>query len=90
MGYSQNTICHYINCSQLGSRGEGGLHALDFFEDVNEMYGVNEDMSVQDDSTVNVPSNRFELSVEHLTELRHIVNPLNNIVTAVNNSVLPS
>ena len=30
-----------------------GLHALDFFEDVNEMYGVNEDVSVQDDSTNN-------------------------------------
>lgn len=41
------------------------------------MYGVLvEDESVQDDYTVYVPSNRFELSGEHLSELRHIVDPL--------------
>ena len=56
-----------------------GLHALDFFENVNEMYGGHEefaDASVQDDYTVHVPSNHFELSTERLSELRHIVDPL--------------
>ena len=56
-----------------------GLHALDFFEDVDEMYGVSEedeDVYVPDDYTVHVPSNRSELSEEHLSQLRHIVNPV--------------
>lgn len=59
---------------QLQRRGQ---HALDFYDQVNEMYGVDgDDGAVQDDYTVHVPPNRFELSEELLMQLRHTVDPL--------------
>lgn len=56
-----------------------GLHALDFFEQVDEMYGVDEqfdDVSVEDDYTVHVTPNHFEHSAEQMSELHHLVDPL--------------
>ena len=53
-----------------------GLDALDFFEPVDEMYGVDEDSFEQNDYTVFVPPNRFQLGDHALSQLSHTVDPL--------------
>ena len=50
-----------------------GLHALDFFDAVDDMYGAYEDFVEQDEHTVNVPSNRFQLSDDAFSQLCHTV-----------------
>ena len=54
-----------------------GLHALVFFNHVDNIYGVEDDDSaVEDEYTVHIPPNRFSLTEEHLAELQSSVNPL--------------
>ena len=73
---------HNLSPHQLFVRGalqlqRRGLHALDFFERVDNMYGVDdEDSTMEDDYTVYIPPNRFALTEEHLAELHSIVSPL--------------
>ena len=52
-----------------------GLHALDFFDNVDDMYGTYDDFVEQDEHTVNVPFNRFQLSDNAFAQLCHTVDP---------------
>ena len=74
---------HNLSPNQLFVKGalelqQKGLHALDFFEEVDEMYGVNEEnlSSEDDDYTVEVPPSTLSLSDRQLSELRERVDPL--------------
>ena len=59
-----------------------GLQALDFFEEVNETYGVDEEIvSSEDDYTVRIPDNTLSLSDRQLSELRAAVDPLSDSET---------
>ena len=53
-----------------------GIAALDFFEARDEMYGTDDSEHTQDDYTVYVPPNCFELTDDFLSQLRHTVDPL--------------
>ena len=55
-----------------------GLHALDFFHQVDSMYGVDEEDGAleENDYTVYIPSNTFILTEEHLAQLQTSINPL--------------
>ena len=56
-----------------------GLHSLDFSEEVDDMYGVDDDVAVVDEDdeyTVHVPPNTFMLSTEQVTQLEARVNPM--------------
>ena len=59
---------------------ESGLAALDFFEEVDENYGIEEVGFSSNDSneTVNISPVGFELSEEHYRHLNATVNPLAN------------
>ncbi len=54
-----------------------GLAALDFFDHIDEDYGVEEEgLITEDDVGVEVPELQFRLSDVHLERLRHLVDPL--------------
>ena len=56
-----------------------GLQALDFFEEVDHMYGVDEEISVVDEDdeyTVRVPPSTLSLSDQQLAQPCEAVNPL--------------
>lgn len=53
-----------------------GIAALDFFESQDQIYGTDGSEHMQDDYTVYVPPNRFELTDDCLFQLRRTVNPL--------------
>ena len=55
-----------------------GLVALDFYEDVDEDYGVDEDGLVPDESEggVEIPDVKFALTVEHMGMLMDRIDPL--------------
>lgn len=58
-----------------------GLAGLDFFEDVDELYGNDEQgLGVEDDDDegVSVPECTFVLEDSHLVQLQQSVNPLQN------------
>ena len=55
-----------------------GLVALDFAEQVDESYGVEEDGLVGDESQVNVPESLFELHHQHYERLCLQINPLSS------------
>jgi len=59
---------------------QSGLTALDFFESVNEDYGIDKAGFSRDNSadTVEISSIEFELSEEHYRHLTSIVNPTQN------------
>lgn len=59
---------------------QSGLAALDFFEDVDENYGIEEAGFPSNDSneTVNISPVDFELSEVHYRHLTATVNPLAN------------
>lgn len=72
---------HNLSPHQLFVRGalqlqRRGLNALDFFDRVDTMYGAEEGMDEQSDYTVYVPPSTFELSEEHMSQLRSRINPL--------------
>ena len=52
-----------------------GLHALDFFDNVDDTYGAYDDFVEQDDHAVNVSSNHFQLSDDAFAQLCHNVDP---------------
>ena len=57
------------------------LTALDFFENVSENYGVEEDGLLTDETAsngVSIPECSFHLDAEHLQQLQSQVNPLEN------------
>jgi len=65
-------------CLQLRN---SGLTALDFFDRVPEMYGIDYDLGVsiatdEDDEGVEIPPTDLGLSEEQITELQSTVNPL--------------
>ena len=73
----QNLSPHQLFTAGALQLQRRGLPALDFFEVMDDLYGVEyESAAAQDDYTVQVPPNRFELSEEHLSQLRHLVDPL--------------
>ena len=54
-----------------------GLIAVDFFDDVDEDYGFDEDgLTSESDSGVEVPDVRFSLTVEHMGMLLDRIDPL--------------
>ena len=56
-----------------------GMAALDFFDTVPEMYGVDNDLGVStddDEQGVEIPSTEIDMSSEQLSELESRVNPL--------------
>ena len=53
-----------------------GLDALDFFDTVDDLYGAHEGSAEQDEYTVHVPPNRFQISDDALSQLRHTIDPL--------------
>ena len=55
-----------------------GQIALDFFETVDDGYGIDEENVTLDDSdgTVAVPHGRFALTEEHVQQLQTQVNPI--------------
>ena len=57
-----------------------GLAALDFFDSVPEMYGIDGDVTVPDDEDdeegVEVPPTELDLSPDNISELQSIVDPL--------------
>ena len=56
-----------------------GLQALDFFEEVDHMYGVDDKISIVnggDEYTVHVPPTTISLSDQQLSQLHNAVNPL--------------
>ncbi len=57
---------------------QSGLIALDFFDGVNELYGVTEEGLSTDDDTfsVEIPENTFHLEDDHFEELRRQIDPL--------------
>ena len=73
---------HSLSPNQLFVQGalqlqRTGLHALDFFEHVDDTYGVeDDDTAVENEYTVHIPSNSFSLTEEHLVDLRSSVTPL--------------
>ena len=73
---------HHLSPYQLFVRGalqlhRTGLHALDFFEHVGTMYGVEaNDSAVEDEYIVHIPPNRFSLTEEHFAELQSNASPL--------------
>ena len=72
---------HNLSPHQLFVRGalqlqRSGLNALDFFQDVDSMYGVDEDISEQSDYTVHIPASPFQLTNQQMTQLQNFVNPL--------------
>ena len=73
---------HHLSPYQLFVRGalqlhRRGIHALDFFEHVGTMYGVEaDDSAVEDEYTVHIPPNRFSLTEEHFAELQSNASPL--------------
>lgn len=74
----------HLSPNQLFVRGilqmqRRGLHSLDFSEEVDDMYGVDDDVAVVDEDdeyTVHVPPNIFMLSTEQVTQLQARVNPM--------------
>ena len=59
---------------------EGGLSALDFFDRVEDDYGVQEDgiTPYEDEEGVEVPPCRLNLSVNQLQELKETIDPLSD------------
>jgi hypothetical protein len=60
---------------------QSGLAGLDFFEDVGEGYGIDEqDLGVDDDRVgrVSVPECTFVLEDSHLVQLQQLLNPVQN------------
>ena len=59
-----------------------GSSTLDFFDEVPESYGIDEDVSLHsqesDQEGVVVPPNEFSLTDEQLTELQRSVDPLSH------------
>lgn len=69
---------HNLSPNQLFVQGalelkRRGLHALEFFEHVNDTY---DDTAVEDEYTVYVPPDHFSLTEENLADLQQSVNPL--------------
>lgn len=74
---------HHLSPIQLFVRGmlqmqRRGLHSFDFSEEVDDMYGVDNDVAVvgEDKYTVHVPSSSFTLSNEQVAQLQARVNPM--------------
>ena len=72
---------HNMSPYQLFTSGalrlqRAGLHALDFFNVVDDTYGAYDDSSEHDENTVHVPANRFHLNDTALSQLRATVNPM--------------
>lgn len=56
---------------------QSGQVALDFFETVDDGYGIDEELLVHDESSeVIVPEGRFSLTTDHLHQLQQQVDPL--------------
>ena len=55
-----------------------GLPAVDFFERVDESYGIEEDGLDGSDEGISVPSISFTLSEDHLTLLKQTIHPLSD------------
>ena len=55
---------------------ESGLIALDFFENIDESYGIDEEVLAFEESGVTVPEGRFALTSDHLYQLQQEVDPL--------------
>ena len=53
-----------------------GLSAVDFFNSVDEFFGVEEDDLTVDDNSVAIPNILFHLTEEHQHDLEETVNPL--------------
>ena len=53
-----------------------GLSAVDFFNSVDEFFGVEEDGLTVDDNSVAIPNILFHLTEEHQHDLEETVNPL--------------
>ena len=75
---AHNRSPHQLFVSGALRLRQSGLVALDFFEGVDERYGVAEEGLATDvDATsVEVPENTFHLDDEHFEELRQRVDPL--------------
>ena len=82
MGSEQNIIEHQTKLFISGSLQlrHSGLVALDFFEDVPEHYGVDEDRAAIANTAdgVTVPRISFQLSALELDELKQTIDPLEN------------
>ena len=53
------------------------MTAVDFFESVDESYGIEEEgLAVEDEEGVPVPENRINLTDQQTTDLAQSVNPL--------------
>lgn len=56
---------------------QSGLVALDFFDGVDESYGVSEEgLSTDDDDGVEIPENTFILRDDNFQELQRRIDPL--------------
>ena len=53
-----------------------GLTAMDFFNIVDESYGVEDGLVPEDDEGVEVPRNTLQLSEQQLSELQEAIDPL--------------
>ena len=53
-----------------------GLAAVDFFEVADELYGVDDEGLLVDDSSVDVPIMSFRPTEEHQQELQSTIDPL--------------
>ena len=54
---------------------QSGLTALDFFEHIDEAYGVEDGIALQDDEGVEIPQSNFMLQEDHYEELQSTVDP---------------
>jgi len=53
-----------------------GLTALDFFEQVDNLYGFEDEGLLSDGSAVTIPVSSFSLTEEHQQELERSINPM--------------
>ena len=73
----QNSSPHQLYTSGALRLHQANLPALDFFNNIDTNYGVDEDeVVVQDTESVNVPENRLNLTQESLAVLQLHVDPL--------------
>ena len=53
------------------------LQAFDFFQNVNELYGVDfDETGVTPDSSIQIPQSTLNINARQLTLVQHVVNPL--------------
>ncbi len=75
---AHNRSPHQLFVSGALHLRQSGLVALDFFEGVDESFGLTEEgLSTDDDtSSVLIPDNTFNLEDDHFQELRRSIDPL--------------